>query len=337
MKNVHLVISDLFLPHQLAGYACGDLRFPSLEKLLARAQVSPLYIDTLEGWLCEHFGADALEIAPLTLRMDGMQPEHSYWLRADPVNIVMQGSSMVMQGEVELTGAEAAQLCTSLNTHFTAEGLHFIAPHPQRWYLQLENAPAVDMHPLPQVVGTDIRTHLPYGTDELRWHGVFNEIQMLFYEHAVNQVREACGKPVVNAVWFWGGGKYNAELKPGFSKGAGDSELAQSFALAADMPFLLGTDPVPDSWLHEGGDLMLVCESPRVAMQKADMGKWRIALQQFETGYTRPMLNALAAGLIDRITLDVLSTGASRSYVLTRAMLRKFWCLPKPLLHYTLA
>ena len=36
MKSVHLVIPDLFLPHDIAAEACADLSLPALEKLLAR-------------------------------------------------------------------------------------------------------------------------------------------------------------------------------------------------------------------------------------------------------------------------------------------------------------
>ena len=42
MKKVHVVIPELFLPQQLAAYASADLGLPALEKLLARAQVTPL-------------------------------------------------------------------------------------------------------------------------------------------------------------------------------------------------------------------------------------------------------------------------------------------------------
>ena len=71
MKNIHLVIPDLFLPQQLANYACGDVPLPALEKLLARADDSPLNTDTLESWLCRHFAVEGMAIAPLTLAASG--------------------------------------------------------------------------------------------------------------------------------------------------------------------------------------------------------------------------------------------------------------------------
>jgi hypothetical protein len=191
-------------------------------------------------------------------------------------------------------------------------------------------------HPLPQVAGADVHAHLPIGADALRWHSVFNEIQMLFYEHAVNQLREQRGELPVSAVWLWGGGRLAQNLLQPFARVAGDSELAQAFAHAVGIPFVTGGDSMPAGWAEQSGDLLLVWESPRTALQGTDIGKWRDGVKQFEKNYAQPILAALAAGLIEQITLDVLSEGASRRFVASRAALWKLWRLPRPLLHYAL-
>jgi len=335
MIKVHVVIPELFLPPQLAAYASADLRLPALEKILARAQVAPLKIDSLEAWLCEHFGVDEMAIAPLTLQADGVPPGDAYWLRADPVNISMQRDQMLLQDDIALAAEEAAQLCASLNAHFAADGLRFYAPNPQRWYLQLDKMPQIHTYPLPQVVGADVHTHLPYGVEALRWHSLFNEIQMLFYEHAVNQAREQRGEPVVSAVWFWGGGRLASELLQPYAKVAGDSELAHAFARAAGIADLMSPAPMPAGRAEDGGDWLLVCEGLRSALHKANIAGWRSAVQQFEKNYAGPLLAALAQGGIGQITLDVLSESASRRFVLTRPALWKLWCSPKPLRHYS--
>ena len=46
--------------------------------------------DAAEGWLCQAFEVDRQRdwpIAPLTLCVDGGEPDLAYWLRADPVHI----------------------------------------------------------------------------------------------------------------------------------------------------------------------------------------------------------------------------------------------------------
>lgn len=331
MKKVHIVIPDLFLPQQLATYASGDLSLPALEKILARAQPSPLQIDTLEQWLCERFGVEDLAIAPLTLQADGVMPLDAYWLRADPVGISAQRNQMILQADLSLSADEAAQLCSSLNAHFAEDGLRFIAPHPQRWYLQLDNAPEIQTRPLPQVVGANLHAHLPWGADALRWHSVFNEIQMLFYEHAVNQAREQRGELSVSAVWLWGGGRVEANLSQPFARIAGDSQLARAFAQASAIP-----NAEMSASAKQEGDTLLVWESLRSALQKANIGMWRSSAQEFEKNHAAPLLAALAAGQLEQITLDVLNEGASRRFVLTGAGLWKFWRLPQPLPYYAL-
>ncbi len=336
MKKIHIVIPDLFLPQQLAAYASKDLFLPALEKLLACSQGAPLDIDTLESWLCQQFGVEELAIAPLTLQADGVQSADAYFLRADPVGISRQRDQVVLQADLALSEQEAAQLCASLNAHFATDGLRFLAPHPQRWYLQLDHIPAMETHALPQVVGADMHAHLPYGADALRWHGVLNEIQMLFYEHEVNLARERRGLAAVNGVWLWGGGKLPDKILRPYASVAGDSELAHAFAKSAGLPVLTHAVALPEGWTELDGDLLLVCDGLRSALQGADIGRWRTVVQQFEKNIAAPLLAALAAGKIEQITLDALSEGASRRFVVTRTSLWKFWRRSRPLMHYAL-
>ena len=336
MKNIHIVIPDLFLPQQLANYACGDVLLPALEKLLARADDSPLNTDTLESWLCRHFAVEGMAIAPLTLHADGLQAGAAYWLRADPVGISMQRDQMVLQSGLNLSRAEADLLCASLNAHFASDGLQFAAPHPQRWYVQLENTPAMETYPLGQVVGADMHAHLPFGEDALRWHGLLNEVQMLFHEHAVNQAREQRGEAVVNGIWLWGGGKYPAHVAYSAAMLGGDSECAQAFAKAAGMAVLPASAALPESWSNAGEDLLIVWEGLRHALHNADIGRWRAALMQFEQDYAAPVLAALGEGRISKVTLDVLNENASRRFEVNRASLWKIWRQRKPLVRYAL-
>ena len=247
MNKVQIVMPELFLPQPLARDACAGLQLPALEKLLARAEAMPLSTDTLEAWLCEAFGVDDLALAALTLQADGVAPGSAYCLRADPVHIRLQREQMVLQAGVVPSEEEAAQLCASLNAHFFGSGMHFIAPHPQRWYLQLAEAPALHTHPLSRVAGRDVRAFLPQGGDALHWHAVFNEIQMLFFTHAVNQAREERGEPAINSVWLWGGGYVTSVLPQPYARLSADSELALALAAAAG-----SSGSTPASWAGRG-------------------------------------------------------------------------------------
>ena len=336
MTNVHIVIPDLFLPQQLSAYVCTDLRVPALEKLLARGRSELLGIDTLEAWLCHRFGVDENAIAPVTLLADGLQPGSSYWLRADPVGISIQRDQITLKSDITLSAAEAAQLCDNLNTHFSAEGFRFHAPHPQRWYLQLEHAPALKTYALPQVVGVNMQEYLPLGDDALRWHSVMNEIQMLFHEHAVNHAREREGKYQVNGVWLWGGGTLPLGLLKPYTGVLGDSDLARAFAQAAGLPVVNRIEHTPHGQETDQGDLLLVFDQLRTAMQCAEIDNWRRDIYFFEKNYAEPLLELLKVGTVNQITLDVLCEQATRRFIVTHEALWKIWRKPKPLNYYAL-
>lgn len=338
MKNVHIVIPDLFLPPELSADVCAGLELPALETVLARARPDSLRAATLEAWLCETFGVPDQSIAAVTLLAEGMEPGEFCWLRADPVHLHLQRDQMILQGDVPLRADEAAQLCASLNTYFSeadfpGTGLQFFAPHPQRWYLRLDHAPDMTTRPVSQVAGSNVHAHLPQGPDALRWHGVFNEIQMLFFEHAVNQAREARGELPVNSVWLWGEGRAAGQLAQPFDQAYGDSPMAGAFAHAAGVPHASLPDDAGD-WLGREGDaVLLVWEGLHRAIQQGDLQAWRSSLQRFEQ-CCAALLAALRAGRIARITLDVLQGNAARRFVLTRGMAWKLWRRPKRLAHY---
>ena len=334
MNNIHLLIPDLFLPRQIAGEVCAGLALPALETLLARAQPVPLPAESLEAWLCATFGVADQAIAPITLRADGVEPGASYWLRADPVHLLLQRDQLLLQADVPLSAGEAAQLCASLNAHFDGHGLHFIAPHPQRWYLRTDAAPEMSTCPLAQVAGRNVHAHLPQGADALRWHGIFNEIQMCLFDHAVNQAREARGALPINSLWLWGGGRAVGELARPYASVCGDSDLASAFAQVAGIPGKVLPDDASVAGLD--GDALFVHEGLSRALRHGDLHAWRDELQRLEQGCVQPLLEALRGGRIARLTLDAVQAGASRRFVLTRGAAWKLWLRRRPLARYAI-
>lgn len=330
MKNVHVVVPDLFLPASLAKSVCADLQLPTLEKVLARSKVQPLAMHTLESWLCAAFAVPDAAIAPVTLLADGVPPGDGYWLRADPVHLRLDRDQVILQTNVSPSRAEAEQLCAHLNQYFAESGMRFVAAHPQRWYLHLDADPGLRTHSVYQVEGRNSRAFMPQGESALKWHGMLNEIQMLLYGHPLYQATAGRGAVPVNSVWLWGGGRAATLARP-FDRLYGDGELAQAFAQAADITHAA----VPDgNW--EEGNALYVYEGLSAALRRGDFHAWREAVLRLERDCLQPLLRALAARWIDRVTLDVLQEEGSRRYELTHAMLWKVWQRARPLAVYTL-
>lgn len=322
MKTAHLVIPDLWLPPELAKAVCAGLKTPVLERMLGRAIPAPAMppAKSLEQRVAELFGfpSDA-SFARLFARQEGL--EDGCWLRADPVYLDVQRDRLVLQ-EVTLDAETATALCDDLNRHFAADGLVFLAPHPQRWYVRCDAMPQIKTTPLFEAIGQDVQSLLPSGPDALVWVRHFNEIQMLLYDHVQNEKRETAGQAPVNSVWFWGEGELpangsypNAQLMTGhdFSR-----QLAEATGVTHTSWQLPWKPSVSEAQL-------LVWEGLREAARQGDWAFWRESLLQLESSVAKPLWQALRAGRIARIVLDAGDMDGWRQSSLSRAGSCAFW------------
>jgi hypothetical protein len=323
--QVHIVVPELFMNEGRAKELCAGLRLPALEKILARSQQEIVSADFLEDWLCDAFGVADSAVAPVSLRADGVEPGAGYWLRADPVHLHIGHDLMTVQPLAAVSPEDAERLCESLNLHFAAEGMQFMAPNPQRWYLRLEQEPMMTMHSLSEAVGRDVRDYGPEGDEALRWDGLLNEIQMVLFQQPVNRAREEQGELMVNSLWLWGGGYASGKLRQPCSRMFTNSTLAAAFAAVADVGCVGIPDNAEQYLSDHDGKLLIVWEGLSLALQHGDIDGWCASLQRFEQDCIAPLFQALRNGLLEKITLDVLQKDASRRFVLTRRAARKFW------------
>lgn len=353
IKSVHLVIPGLILPKDFAAEASRGLRLPLLEKILGRGHSEILDPVPLEDLLSVSFGMPSREDAPIaaiSAAFDGLGA--GCWLRADPVHLRLQRDQLLLLPNTEISAAEAAAMCASLNEHFAGQGMEFFAPHPQRWYARLRALPRVRTRYLSQVIGVDVRRALPTGEEAAHWHRVFNEIQMLLFAHPINESRDARGALTVNSVWFWGSGCDSANgtlrssgepvglplagalLKKNFDSVSSDDVLAEMFANAADVPF--------SEWASQWragecpGKQLLVWTGLHSALQLGGLPAWQAALQDFENGYAQPLWLALRSGDIAKLQIDILGVDSMRRTVLMRGDTWAFWRHARNLADYSI-
>jgi len=327
MRNVHLVIADLFLPHQATADA--GLHLPALEKMLARGAWRSAGVSSLEHHLCELFAVTIRQdapIAPVSAAFDGL--EEGSWLRADPVHLRLQRDQLVLL-PAEADMEDAGLLSAALNAHFAGQGIAFFAPHPQRWYLRLDRVPDIETVPLSQAAGRNVRDLLPRGREAGHWHRLFNEIQMLLFAHPLNAAREARGELPINSLWLWGCGT-NVAPQKNYEQVSSDDDLAAMFAVAAGIPFSAWAAV----WHGEQNRQLLVFTGLRRALKNGDLHAWHTALQQFETSHAEPLWHALRAGKIAQLRVDIIGRG---TVLLTRADAWAFWRRRLPLAHYSLS
>jgi hypothetical protein len=200
----------LTLPGLLAHVKGGGSPAPNLARLLAASGVPTREPDGLAAALAARYGIARQTdwpLAPLRLAALGVDPGTAYWLAADPVTLVAGRDDVRLTGAVgDLTADEASALISTLNAHFANDGIAFVAPRPDAWFVRAPSQPALATHPLDVVAGRTLRALLPSGADAGKWRRWQSEMQMLLHEHPVNAERERKGQAPANGVWLSCGG-----------------------------------------------------------------------------------------------------------------------------------
>lgn len=304
---------------------------PALEVLLARGVHSSAECDDEAAWLCRRFGITPQAdwpVAALSVAGDGIEPGDAFWLRADPVHLDVRNQHLILQPteDLEISAEESGHLARSLHDYFSAEDLHFVHPAPQRWYLRLPASPDLRTVPVNAAAGRDVDRLLPQGRDRMRWHRLFNETQMLLHHHPVNAAREQHGLPVVNSLWFWGGGRL-PEVSRQFDSVVAHGSLLRGLAHAA------GLTALEDASYQNPESGRRLVELPPVERDQSGAAISR-ELLQLEQRWFAPALAALRAGRLDCIELATTLAGHSHAWTLTRREMWRIWRRPVRLARY---
>jgi len=322
---LRLTIPALFQTDDLLDLL-GEPRLPSLDILLARGRREPLVRSSLEALLCQELGIARQQdwpIAPIGYAAEGGLPGNDYWLRADPVHVRIERDRLILAEISDLPQDEANRLCAALAAHF-GESFSPQALRPDAWYVRAATRPDIATTSISQAAGQHIDPLLPSGGDAMQWRTLLNEVQMLLFDHPVNQARELRGEPVINSVWLWGGGCLPE---------AGEKSRRTILCSNATWRALVrhtGADArmLPNKWSVEiADDALLVLDEPHRCLRQGDFNGWLAAMRDFENNWLQPLL---ASGRPFR--LDDPLNGISLNW---RSAYRcKFWLLAqKPAQH----
>lgn len=323
-----LVVPGLIWPRQALADLSGDLPLPAFSLLLGRGRLGAAAATDASALLATELGASApVPAAALRRLAFGRVRDDADWLCIDPVRLRFEERSMVLDdpAQLALDAAEAEALAVSLAPTFETLGdIDRLAP--QCWNLRLrKTAPAFAA--LPPGIGRAVAP-LPAHTDYRPWRQALNEAQMVLHAHPVNLAREAAGRPTVNSLWPWGGGRPQA---------AGRGRHDQLWA--AD-PVLLGLAawqgiacrPLPERYEALAGQATLALFDALAAPARlGDALAWRDALVRLEADWLAPALATLRAGRLDRLRLLAPGEHGSVELHIGRGDLWKLWRKPRPL------
>jgi hypothetical protein len=252
-NRLHLLVPFALPAAADAATALHDIQSPALDRLIARATLVERVVGedfqrTLphERWVARQFGAlpsgaaaaDEAPLAPYMLRADGGDPGTATWACVQPVHVRIAHDHLVLidPASLDLSDDEAAALLAVARPLIEELGVRIEAPRPARWYLSGEGfGTLAGASPL-RASGRNIEIWLPHeahsGERSRAWMKLQNEVQMAWFEHPVNEAREARGLPAVNSIWFHAQGAVQPVRSP-FARVLSNAVATRGLAMTA--------------------------------------------------------------------------------------------------------
>jgi len=324
--HVQLVIPGLMWPSEQArGYA-DTLHLPALVTILGRAEVKRVAPASPEAALGALFGLDAHTPAEAALRRlgedDGLRTTDPL-LCADPTHLHFARNHLLLAdaSELAIEAHEAEALVASLNDTFADVG-QFEAVTPTHWYLAPKGDTSVTFAPLGAATSRPVAFFMPEGDDAMAWRRIANEIQVFLHNHPINTARESRGLRAINNVWFWGQGNLPGLLMAPAPLIAMSSTHGRGLARAA------GVEPKEVTrWseLPASGDRLIELDALLAPSRYLDIARWQDALFALEEHWCAPLLQALKARRISRLSVLLPDERGSRELALTPNRLLQFW------------
>jgi hypothetical protein len=307
---------------------------PALDRLLSRAQrtAAPATLEAVLASFFTPFSAtqDPLPVASLSWLADTGESCTDYLLRVDPVHVRADQSRLRLfdASTFSLDPDEARALVETFNYFYGERGWQLQAPHPQRWYLSLPQAPAMTTVAPGDIGGEDIDGFLPAGADGSAWHALMNEVQMLFHDHPVNAARVQRGALPVNSIWPWGGGVLPGTAETSVTRVLTDDPLLIGLAQLAgvsrrDLPGAAGELPA----LLRNGLNLVVLDHLEMAARYGDVEAWSEGIGKLEQTWVAPVLGLLEGRELQ--SLELYPVNGLR-YMLERGRLKHFWKRTRP-------
>lgn len=302
--------------------------FDVLNKWLSRAELSSLHANN-------YFATLVSEIAPqydsglcqLTASYDDIDLSSGYLYRADPVHFKADSDHAILLGSEILSPTinESKQLIDAFNQHFKDDRLSLHSGSAERWYLKCESPLELEFSALDYAMGRDIKHFMPKGKDELWWRKTVNEAQMLFFQHDVNQQREANGQPGINGLWLWdisidSNSKNPDEKAPLNTRVFTDDIVASALATQANLQSYTTDDLFDNNKLVDTN--VLVTERLYTAVCYGDFNAWIDSIADF----CQTLLPAVADLLKTKVINEVyIYPCDGRVFRVNRRQLARFW------------
>jgi hypothetical protein len=325
--HLTLLVPGLLWPREILRDTTFDLPLPALSLLLGRGR--RLRLADEAAWLAGAFGLAApLPAASLRLLGDGGVPGNDDWLCLDPVGLRIGERTIVMDDPATLAlQADEDAALRQLVAPLLADLGELVAPHPGRWHLRLLHPVRLEAPSLAAAVGRQLAPDLPGGADGRAWRHRLAELQTLLHAHPVNRARLAAGRPTVDSLWPWGGGRLPATAAASFTACWTREPLLAGLARLAG----LAPEGPPQAFSPAAGRVLARLDALEPALATFSADAWRQDLVGLESRWFAPAAAALRDGRLDGLCLIGGGHEAALRVDIRRRDLWRFWRKPLPL------
>lgn len=246
---------------------------------------------------------EKIPVAPISGLGEGLDTTQHYWLRADPVQLQVDLSTLYYDPITpSWTLSELQGLITQLQILLEPWQIHLYTPSINRWYLSMPFDPGLNMTPLEGQSGKVIQIEdcLEEGIENkgVPWGRLLTEIQMVLHESSA----------AFNSLWCWGGGALPPQqVVPSKDAWTGvwtNDPFAKGLALLQTYPVYSLEDNLNFKEKILGFKRYLWAESTSNALTKPLLEEWVLAVRR---GFIQTLYLYDGKGTRCRITPSVMS------------------------------
>jgi hypothetical protein len=329
MTQITLVLPYALPPPELAPDLMRQLKAPALATLLTHASKWRRTPSTPnaralphELWLAQALGLDD-GMAAAAMHGFGLDASEGSWFIVNPAHIQIARTQLMMSDmrQLQLSELDARALFDIAKPYFDDVGQTLLYGDATTWFMRADEWADLQTSSPDTAAGLNLTDWLPTGERALAYRKLQNEVQMLWFEHPVNQAREARKLSPVNSFWPW---------SPATGARA---QAAAPLATVAAPGWLAALATTPNAALpgaidNATSDTLLYCGSLSSAAMAEDWGTWLLQLQQLDEVLFAPALAAVKKGRVGKLTM-VLDRRAELVETSTTALAqRAFWRRP---------
>ncbi len=283
-RQIDLLLPGLFWDTPLKQQ---EYRPKNLERALGKAELVAEPGTDLTTTLFHLFGVGApagydLPAGAVAAFTAERQFDGGCWALATPVHLMADRDRLILirMAPQSIEKDYAKRLIDRFNTHFEAQGLSLVEVERWQWCMKLSALPEMTTFDIESVAGRHIEAFLPAGRDGAYWRGLLNEIQMLFYQEEMSQLKMSQGDPYVNGIWLSGFGVC-PEIVNSYSALFGSHALLSGLAGLSKLPL----DNLPDDiagTTAKDGNIAILFTALLEAELNGDLSGWKKALSDTE-------------------------------------------------------